>query len=72
MAIIIPVDQLQPAFRNALDHLYGNGQLSTVGQTVREWRTHFDCYLLHDKEWNWEAVGFKNEQQHTMFILKWS
>lgn len=72
MAIIIPVNQLQPAFQNAMNHLYGEAQVKTVGEAVREWRKHFDCYLLHDADFVWESVGFKDERQMSWFLLKWS
>lgn len=71
MAKIVPVDQLQPAFKNALNHLYEEHRMVTVGEAVKMWRTYYDCYLLHDKDWVWESVAFKNEEQLAWFMLKW-
>lgn len=72
MATIVPVNQLQPAFKHALDHLYNEHRMVTVSEAVRKWKEHYDCYLFHSKDWAWESVGFKNEEQQLMFILKWS
>ena len=74
MTKIVPVDQLQPAFDNALltlqrTHIH---ECRTVGSLVRAWKEHYDCYLLHDQFYVWESVGFKDEHQLTWFLLKWS
>lgn len=75
---MVSVDQLQPAFDNAMVHLYLKMKKTyspdriTVGNTVREFKQEFDCYLIHGKDWEWDIVGFKNDEQHMMFVLKWS
>lgn len=74
MAVIIPVEQLAPAFENAMDDLRRNNieGFRTVGHMMAAWKKYYDCYLLHDQFYNWESVGFKNEEQFTWFMLKWS
>lgn len=78
MARMVSVDQLQPAFDNAMDHLYRrmsetfSSDRITVGATVREFNKEFDCYLMHDSDFEWDVVGFKNDEQQLMFMLKWS
>ena len=78
MAKMVPVDQLYPAFDNAMVHLYlkmkqtYSSDKITVGNTLKEFKQEFDCYLMHGQDWEWDAVGFKNEEQLSWFILKWS
>lgn len=78
MSRIVSIDELQPAFDNAMDHLYRrmgetfSKDRITVGETVRFFNREFDCYLMHDSNWDWDVVGFKNDEQHLMFVLKWS
>ena len=78
MAKIVPINQLQPAFDNAMVHLhlkmkqtYSSDRI-TVGNTINEFKKEFDCYVLLGKDWEWDVVGFKDEQQMSWFILKWS
>ena len=78
MAKLIPVNQLQPAFDNAMDHLYRvmkqtySSDRITVGATMNEFKKEFNCYLMHGQDWEWDVVGFKDEEQFTWFMLKWS
>lgn len=74
MAVIIPVDQLEPAFTNAMQALFDYYKVDspTIGSAIKRWHEHYDCYLFHDAFYSWESVGFKNEQQMSWFILKWS
>lgn len=78
MAKIVPVIELQPAFDNAMDYLHNRMQQTyssdkiTVGNTIKEFKQEFDCYLMLNKDWDWDVVGFKDEKQMSWFILKWS
>lgn len=72
MAKIVPINQLQPAFQNAMDHLLRETEIVSVAEVLREWNKHFNCYLLHDSDFVWESVGFKDEEQISWFMLKWS
>jgi hypothetical protein len=78
MAKIVPIEELQPAFKHAMDHLYHQcvrirpNEPISIGSTIRYFQEEFDCYLMHDTMYNWESVGFKNEEQQLMFMLKWS
>lgn len=78
MAKLVPVNQLQPAFDNAMDYLYARMKQTysyeriTVGATIKEFKQEFDCYLMHGQDWEWDVVGFKDEQQLSWFMLKWS
>lgn len=78
MAKIVPINQLQPAFDNAMDHLYSRMKQThssdriTVGNTMNEFKQEFGCYLMHGQDWEWDVVGFKDEEQMTWFMLKWS
>jgi hypothetical protein len=72
MATIVPVSQLQPAFDNAMDQLIRAADVKTVGDALRKWKEHYDCYLIHDSDFVWESVGFKDEEQLSWFMLKWS
>lgn len=78
MAKLVPVNKLQPAFDNAMDHLYlkmkqtYSSDRITVGNTMNEFKQEFGCYLMHGQDWEWDVVGFKNEEQMTWFMLKWS
>ena len=78
MAKIVPVQELQPAFDNAmaylhrkLAHQYPTDTIS-MGKAANYFREEFDCYALWDQTWSWDVVGFKNDEQHMMFVLKWS
>ena len=78
MAKLVPVEQLQPAFKHAMQHLYHQcvrmrpNEIISIGSTARHFKEEFDCYLIHGKDFDWESVGFKNDKQHLMFMLKWS
>lgn len=78
MAKIVPIEQLQPAFRHAMQHLYREcvhrrpAEIISVGSTIRHFKEEFDCYLFHGQNFDWESVGFKDEEQQLMFMLKWS
>ena len=78
MAKLVSVNQLQPAFDNAMDYLYARMKQTyssdriTVGATIKEFKQEFDCYLMHGQDWEWDVVGFKDEQQLSWFMLKWS
>ncbi len=73
MAKIVPVEELQPAFEHAMTNIMrSDDKTHTIGHMMAAWKKHYDCYLLHDKEFGWESVGFKNEEQQLMFMLKWS
>ena len=78
MAKIVPVEELQPAFKNAMVHLYHEcarrhpTETISIGSTIRHFKEEFDCYLFHDKNFDWESVGFKNDEHQLMFLLKWS
>lgn len=78
MAKLVPVADLQPAFSNAMDHLHRKLMHShphetiTMGVAANHFKEEFDCYAMWDQAWNWDVVGFKNDEQHLMFVLKWS
>ena len=74
MAVIIPIEQLEPAFNNAMEELRHQyrSEVVTVGSAARKWKEHYDCYLFHDALFNWESIGFKDNEQHAWFVLKWS
>lgn len=79
MAKMVPVHELQPAFDNAIRHIHNRlsqarprRHLSSMGQVANEFKAEFDCYALWDQNWAWETVGFKDDEQHMMFVLKWS
>lgn len=78
MAKMVKIPDLQPAFDNASRHLYNrmrqtySNERITMGNTANAWKELYDCYLLWDSNWNWDVVGFKDEQQELMFRLKWS
>lgn len=78
MAKLVPVSELQPAFSNAMDYLYRKlsqghpNEVFAMGKTANRFKEEFDCYAMWDQDWNWDVVGFKNDEQHVMFVLKWS
>lgn len=78
MSKLVPVQELQPAFDNAVEYLHRKlahaypSELMTVGNFARHFKEEFDCYALWDSNFNWDVVGFQNEEQHMMFVLKWS
>jgi hypothetical protein len=78
MAKIVPVEELQPAFKNAMAHLHHEcarrhpNEAITIGSTINYFKEEFDCYLFHGNNFDWESVGFKNDEQQLMFMLKWS
>ena len=72
MAMMISVGDLEPAFRNAMNNLLINHEVDTVGKMCRVWKEVYDCYLLHDSDLVWDVVGFKDEKQATLFVLKWT
>lgn len=75
MAKLVPVQDLQPAFNNAIAYLnreMRQNEIVSMGQLANRFKEEFDCYAMWDQAWNWDVVGFKNDEQHMMFVLKWS
>ena len=72
MAKIVPIEELQPAFENAMWNMLRETDANSVSEVIKEWHKTYNCYLLHDSDFNWESVGFKNDEQELMFVLKWS
>lgn len=72
MAKIVLVEDLQPAFDNAMDQLVRETDTKTVGDALRKWKEYYDCYLIHDSDFVWESVGFRNDEQFAWFVLKYS
>lgn len=73
MAKIVPVKELQPAFKNAMTALLNDHGVAimTVANTMNFWTNKYGSYLLHDDQFGWEVVAFKSEQDQIMFMLKW-
>lgn len=70
--IKIPVKNLMPAFDNAIEWLHKNHKVETVGETLRWFKIAFNAYAFHDEWFCWEYVVFSNEEDATMFMLKFS
>lgn len=73
MAKIVSVAQLQPAFDNAMRALITEcgPDIMSVGNTMTQWKQHYNSYILHDENFGWDVVAFKSEQDQIMFMLKW-
>lgn len=70
--IKITCDKLGPAFTNAVYWLADNRNVTTVGDVMRWFRIEFGAYAFHDQMFNWEYVVFPNEQDATMFMLRFA
>lgn len=70
--IKIPVKDLEPAFDNAIHWLHKTYNIDTVAEAVRWFKIAFNAYLFHDQWFVWEFVVFPNEEDATMFVLKFS
>ena len=70
---MVKIRDMQPAFTNAMRALIANCEPSvmSMAHTMNVWKDNYDSYILHDENFNWEAVAFKTEQDQVMFMLKW-
>ena len=73
MAKMVKIRDMQPAFSNAMRALIAKcgPEIMSMATTMNAWKDEYDSYILHDKEFNWESVAFKSEQDQIMFMLKW-
>lgn len=60
------------AFYNAVAWLRKERDVSTVGDTVNAFKSEFNGYLFVDNDWSWECVMFANDQDATMFVMRFS
>ncbi len=61
-----------PVFKNAIDWLHQERDVSTVGDTVNAFKSEFNGYLFVDQDWSWDCVMFANDQDATMFVMRFS
>lgn len=60
------------AFLNSLTYLYKKHGTSTVGDTVNLFKSEFNGYLFVDNDWSWDMIAFGNDQDATMFVMRFS
>lgn len=60
------------AFKNAIKWLHTERDVSTVGDTINAFKAEFNGYLFVDNNWDWETITFANDQDATMFVMRFS
>lgn len=66
-----PCDNNQ-AFKNAIKWLHEHRDVSSVGDTINAFKTEFNGYVFLDNNWDWDVVMFANDQDATMFVMRFS
>lgn len=72
MAIRVRIDSCRDAFDRAMTALIRSTGCSSISDTMRAWHDNYGGYILHDGIWTWSEIAFANEEQRTLFLLRWS
>ena len=68
----LPCDFNDPMLQRALAWLHDKHGHSTVGDTINLFKSEFNGYLFVDNDWSWESIMFANDQDATMFVMRFS
>jgi len=60
------------AFERSILWLIENRDTRTVGSVSQWFKIEFNGYAMHDEWFDWEYVVFPNEEDATMFMLRFS